>query len=74
MVESNGNKYVSLKWVLGILVSVLMLMAGGYFANLESRINAKVDKETYCNDIREIKQDLKTIKNWHLPTELRGKE
>jgi len=51
-----------------------MLMAGGYFANLESRINAKVDKETYCNDIREIKQDLKTIKNWHLPTELRGKE
>lgn len=66
MAESNGSgKYPTWKWLVGVLVGILLLTAGGWVSRIESRMTEKVDKDQYRCDIGEIKSDIRWMReNW----------
>jgi len=60
--ETNGNGKngsVTWKWLVGVLVALLFIVAGSVMAGMQSDIKAlraeKVDKEQYYRDIAELK-------------------
>ncbi|MHB8110506.1 MAG: hypothetical protein ACYDHW_10800 [Syntrophorhabdaceae bacterium] len=75
-IETNGNgKSVTWKWLVGFLVTVLLLAAGGVMAGIQNEQarqalelrtlqREKVDKDQYCRDISEIKDSLKDIQRY----------
>lgn len=68
-IETNGNgKSVTWKWLVGILVGLLILIAGSVLSGMQSDIKVlkaeKVDKEQYYRDVNEIKEGLKDIQRY----------
>lgn len=68
-IETNGNgKSVTWKWLVGILVGLLFLIAGSVLSGMQADIKTlsreKVDKDQYCRDISEIKESLKDIQKY----------
>ena len=66
--NGNGKGSVTWKWVVGVLVGVLMLIASSVLSGMQTDIKAlhqnKVDKDQYCRDISEIKDSLKDIQKF----------
>lgn len=48
MAESNGQRYVTFKWLIGFLLSVLAIL-GAVRGELRSDIDKKADKEIVTN-------------------------
>jgi hypothetical protein len=64
------------KWfqlVLGILVTIALAFGSYAIAQIDTLKTAKLDKDTYRQDITELKTKIDCIYNWHLPPELRDK-
>jgi hypothetical protein len=64
------------KWfqlVLGILVTIALAFGSYAIAQIDALKSAKLDKDTYRQDITELKTKIDCIYNWHLPPELRDK-
>jgi uncharacterized protein YpmS len=64
--ETNGNgKSVTWKWLVGILVGLLFLIAGSVLSGMQADIKSlraeKVDKEQYYRDIGEVKTRMENM-------------
>ena len=80
MTESgNGSKYPSWKWLAGILVGLLIIIGGYTLGTSIGEVKAgilvlqdkKLDKDQYLLDMKDMKDKIDCIYNWHLPPELR---
>ena len=69
--ETNGNGKgsgsVTWKWLVGVLITLLFIVAGSVMAGMQSDIKTlraeKVDKEQYYRDIAEVKAGVGKIDN-----------
>jgi hypothetical protein len=76
MANDDGNgKYPTWKWLSGVLISLVLIISGyalgGTLTDMKTDLKAKLDKAEYYRDIRDIQKDIRIIKNWHLPPNLR---
>jgi hypothetical protein len=73
MTQDREQKYVSWTWIVSILISILLIGLSAFVADMNGRLNGKVDrrefdlfiaqsKETWCS----IDNKLTTIINMHL--------
>ena len=77
--NGNGSKYPSWKWITGVLVSLLIIIGGYTLGNSIGEVKAgilvlqekKLDKDQYLLDMKDMKDKIDCIYNWHLPPELR---
>ena len=79
MAETNGTKYPTWAWVAAAFLGIIMLLIGAGLTNMSTTISthaaqlqAKVDRETYYNDIADIKANVADIRKdvkdlvWHI--------
>jgi len=70
MAENGNGKGPTWKWLAGILVGILIVVGGYFLGDVRSEVRSlserKLDKETYYNDIKDIKTDLKALLNMHM--------
>lgn len=77
MAEGNGEKFISWRWIVGILIAIVFAASGiivgdtrSGISEAKSRIDQlqkeKVDIDRYQVDMKEIKTDLKTLINMHM--------
>ena len=77
--NGNGSKYPSWKWIAGILVGLLIVIGGYTLGTSIGEVKAgilvlqdkKLDKDQYLLDMKDMKDKIDCIYNWHLPPELR---
>jgi hypothetical protein len=67
--ETNGTKYPTWAWVAAVFLGIIMLLIGAGLTNMSNTISthaaqlqAKVDRETYHNDIADIKANVSEIR------------
>ena len=67
-INGNGKNGVTWRWMVGILIGILILVAGSVLSGMQTDIKTlhqnKVDKDQYCRDISEIKESLKDIQKF----------
>lgn len=65
MAENGNGKTVTWKWLVGVLITLLFLIAGGFMAGLQSDVKAlakeKVDKDRYECDMQRMEKKLDYI-------------
>jgi hypothetical protein len=77
MPENGNSKYVTQKWLVWVLASLVFAASGIIVAdtrsgisNAQTKIDAlkdtKVDKEQYCRDISEIKTGINRLVEMHM--------
>lgn len=63
--NKNGKNGVTWKWLVGVLLTLLLLIGGGVMANLQADIKAldrdKVDKDRYDKDQQRVEHKLDYI-------------
>jgi len=66
----NGNKYLSLKVLLGALATMLFILVTGLIADTRQKVDdlqrEKVDMARYCQDISDIKAGINDLVKMHM--------
>jgi hypothetical protein len=52
---------VTFRWIVGVLIALLMLVAGFALGETKKALDAKVDKDQYYRDLGEMKEAIKEI-------------
>ena len=60
-----------IQWIIGGLVVLAMAVSGYAVAQIDTLKVVKLDKEQYYNDMKDMKDKIDCIYQWHLPPELR---